>query len=108
MKPKATFRGAVIGTARRPVVQPKPVVPAGEQKVRVGRETAGRGGKGVTVVTGLSLPAAELEALAGELKRACGAGGGVRDGKIEVQGEHRDKLVAELVRRGYPAKRAGG
>jgi translation initiation factor 1 len=90
------------------VTQPKPVVPAAEQKVRVGREVAGRGGKGVTVITGLSLPAAQLEALAGELKRACGAGGGVRDGKVEIQGEHRDRLVTELVRRGYPAKRAGG
>jgi translation initiation factor 1 len=79
-----------------------------ESKVRVGRETAGRGGKGVTVVTGLALPAAQLEALAGELKRACGAGGAVRNGKIEIQGEHRDRLVAELARRGHAAKRAGG
>lgn len=105
MKPKATFRGAVIAGARpaRPAT-----VPAGERKVRVGREVAGRGGKGVTVVTGLALPAAQLEALAGELKRACGAGGGVRDGKIEIQGEQRDRIVAELVRRGYEARRAGG
>jgi translation initiation factor 1 len=87
---------------------PKAPVPPAEQRIRVGREVAGRGGKGVTVVTGLALPAAQLEALAGELKRACGAGGAVRDGKIEVQGEHRDKVVAELVRRGYAAKRAGG
>jgi translation initiation factor 1 len=54
------------------------------------------------------LPEAQLETLAGELKRACGAGGAVRNGRIEVQGEHRDRVVAELVRRGYPAKRAGG
>ena len=108
MKPRATFRGAVIAGGRVPSTQPKPVAPAGEQKVRVGRETAGRGGKGVTVVTGLALAPADLETLAGELKRACGAGGGIRDGKIEVQGEHRDRLVAELIRRGYPAKRAGG
>jgi len=107
MKPKPTFRGAVIPGARP---APRPVAPAapGEQKVRVGRETSGRGGKGVTVITGLQLPAAELETLAGELKRACGAGGKVVGGKIEIQGEHRDRLVAELVRRGYPAKRAGG
>jgi translation initiation factor 1 len=83
-------------------------VPAGEQKIRVGREVAGRGGKGVTVITGLVLPAAQLEALAGELKRSCGAGGAVRDGKIEIQGEHRDRVVAELEKRGYKAKRAGG
>jgi len=108
MKPRATFRGAVIAGGRVPPTQPKPAAPAAEQKVRVGRETAGRGGKGVTVVTGLTLAEADLEALAAELKRACGAGGGVRDGKIEIQGEHRDRLVAELIRRGYPAKRAGG
>lgn len=108
MKPKATFRGAVIPGARTAAPRPAAPVPAGEQKVRVGREVAGRGGKGVTVVTGLVLPAAELEALAGELKRGCGAGGAVRDGKIEIQGEHRDRVVAELVRRGYPARRAGG
>ena len=108
MKPKATFRGVVIAGGRR--VQPRPaaLLPAGEQKVRVGREVEGRGGKGVTVISGLVLPAAELEALAGELKRACGAGGAVRDGKIEIQGEHRDRLVAELARRGHAAKRAGG
>lgn len=109
MKPKATFRGAVIAGARPgAVVRPVTPVPPGEQKVRVGREVAGRGGKGVTVVTGLVLPPAELEALAGELKRSCGAGGAVRNGRIEIQGEHRDRLVAELVRRGYPARRAGG
>ena len=108
MKPKATFRGAVIAGARAMPARPVAAVPAGEQKVRIGREVAGRGGKGVTVISGLVLPAAELDALAAELKRACGAGGAVRDGKIEIQGEHRDRLVAELARRGYAAKRAGG
>ena len=113
-KAKTTFRGVVLSdyrpTALKKVmaqVPAKALSPA-EQKVRVGRETAGRGGKGVTVVTGLVLGEAELEALAGELKRSCGAGGGVRDGKIEIQGEQRDKVLAELVKRGYPAKRAGG
>ena len=77
--------------------------------VRVGRETQGRGGKGVTVITGLPLGPAALEALAKELKARCGAGGKARpDGAIEIQGEHRDLLVAELARRGYAAKRAGG
>jgi translation initiation factor 1 len=76
--------------------------------VRVGRETQGRGGKGVTVITGLGLAPVELEALARELKRRCGSGGRVVDGRIEVQGEHRDALVAELARRGFGAKRAGG
>ncbi|MFO1377994.1 MAG: stress response translation initiation inhibitor YciH [Steroidobacteraceae bacterium] len=77
--------------------------------IRVGRETQGRGGKGVTVITGLPLGPAALEALAKELKARCGAGGKARpDGAIEIQGEHRDLLVAELARRGYAAKRAGG
>jgi translation initiation factor 1 len=76
--------------------------------VRVARQTQGRGGKAVTVVTGLPLGEAELAALAGELKRRCGCGGTVRDGVIEIQGEHRDTLVAELGKRGFPARRAGG
>jgi translation initiation factor 1 len=81
---------------------------AGPPKIRVAREVAGRGGKGVTVVTGLPLNAVELEELAGRLKRSCGAGGAVRGDRIEIQGEHRDKLVAELAKLGYDAKRAGG
>ena len=76
--------------------------------VRVSRQTQGRAGRGVTVISGLTLRAAELEALASELKRRCGSGGTVRDGAIEIQGEHRDTLVAELARRGITAKRAGG
>ncbi len=77
--------------------------------VRVGRETQGRGGKGVTVITGLPLGPVALEALAQELKARCGAGGRARaDGVIEIQGEHRDLLVVELTKRGYSAKRAGG
>lgn len=76
--------------------------------VRVSRETAGRKGKGVTVITGLTLAPAELEALAAELKKRCGSGGTVVDGRIEIQGEHRDRLVQELAKRGITAKRAGG
>jgi translation initiation factor 1 len=76
--------------------------------VRVGRETKGRAGKGVTVVTGLPLAAAQLEELATQLKRRCGSGGTVRDGVIEIQGEHRDRLVEELTKLGYQAKRSGG
>ncbi len=106
MKPKATFRGVVLD---RPVKQPvaRPAN-AGPPKIRVGRETAGRGGKGVTVITGLPLTGDALEELAGKLKRACGAGGAARGDRIEIQGEHRDRLVAELQKLGYDAKRAGG
>lgn len=82
--------------------------PVGDGTVRVGRQTKGRKGKGVTVVTGLPLSQAELEELARELKKKCGSGGTVREGVIEIQGEHRDILVAELERRGFRAKRSGG
>ncbi len=76
--------------------------------MRVGRQTKGRKGKGVTVVTGVPLGQAELEKLARDLKKRCGSGGTVRDGVIEIQGEHRDTLVEELGRRGFSAKRSGG
>jgi translation initiation factor 1 len=76
--------------------------------VRVSRETQGRKGKGVTVITGIGLPATELEALATALKKKCGSGGGVENGRIEIQGDHRDRLVDELTKRGWKAKRAGG
>ena len=77
-------------------------------RVRVGREVAGRGGKGVSVITGLPLAPGQLEALATTLKRNCGAGGGAKNGRIEIQGDHRDRLVAELRKLGYDAKRCGG
>ncbi len=106
MKPVHTFRGVVVS---KPVKQPaaKPAA-SGPPKIRVGREVSGRGGKGVTVITGLPLNAAELEELAGKLKRSCGAGGAVRGDKIEIQGEHRDRLLAELAKLGYEAKKSGG
>jgi translation initiation factor 1 len=80
----------------------------GGGNVRVSRETQGRNGKGVTVITGLGLPPDELAALATELKKRCGSGGSSGAGRIEIQGDHRDRLVQELIRRGWPAKRAGG
>lgn len=86
----------------------KTTTSAGDGNVRVGRQTKGRRGKGVTVITGLPLPPAELTALARELKKKCGSGGTVREGAIEIQGEHRDVLVEELTRRGFRVKRSGG
>ena len=80
----------------------------GDGVVRVGRETKGRKGAGVTVITGLPLTHKELRKLAKTLKKRCGSGGTVKDGVIEIQGEHRDRLVAELEKLGYTAKRAGG
>ena len=80
----------------------------GDGIVRVSRETKGRAGKGVTLVTGVPIGAAELEKLATQLKKRCGTGGTVKDGAIEIQGEHRDTLVAELTKLGFKAKRVGG
>lgn len=82
--------------------------PAGDGIVRVRRESKGRGGKTVTVVTGVPVDDDALKLLAGELKRRCGTGGTVKDGTIEIQGDHCDLLVAELARRGFTVKRAGG
>lgn len=81
---------------------------AGDGIVRVRRETKGRGGKTVTVITGVPLEEAGVRELAGELKRRCGTGGTVKDGVMEIQGDHAELLVAELTRRGFTVKRAGG
>jgi translation initiation factor 1 len=80
----------------------------GDGVVTVSRETQGRKGKGVTVITGLSLAPAELAALATQLKKRCGSGGTVDQDRIEIQGDHRDTIVAELAIRGWKVKRAGG
>ncbi len=89
--------------------QPATPMPKGDGIVRVGRQTQGRKGKGVTVITGLPLSGDALEDLATRLKKRCGSGGTVTDaGAIEIQGDHRDALVAELGRLGYTARRSGG
>ncbi len=111
MKSYRTARGVVLRNAPRP--SPRSTAgpagtPAEPARVRVGREIAGRGGKAVSVIVGLPLGDSELETLARELKKLCGAGGAVHAGRIEIQGEHRDRLVAELCRRGWEAKRSGG
>jgi translation initiation factor 1 len=76
--------------------------------VRVARETKGRAGKGVTVITGLPLATGEMEALATKLKKRCGSGGTVREGVVEIQGDHREVIVAELIKLGWQAKKSGG
>lgn len=83
-------------------------MPAGDGIVRVQRETKGRGGKAVTLVRGVPVDAAALAALGKELKGACGSGGTVKDGVVEVQGDHVEKIMAWLQQRGYKVKRAGG
>jgi translation initiation factor 1 len=76
--------------------------------IRVRRETKGRGGKTVTTVSGVPFAGEALRDMASELKRRCGTGGTVKDGVIEIQGDHRETIVAELSRRGFNAKSAGG
>jgi len=82
--------------------------PAGDGIIRVRRETKGRGGKTVSVVTGAPGDEAALKALAGDLKKRCGSGGTVKDGNIEIQGDFCEQIVAELTRMGLKVKRAGG
>jgi translation initiation factor 1 len=81
---------------------------AAGRRVRVKRETAGRRGKGVTTIYDLPLNDAELRALAGKLKKRCGVGGSAKDGVIELQGDHRDVVLAELRAAGWDAVLAGG
>jgi translation initiation factor 1 len=76
--------------------------------VRVGREVKGRAGKGVTTVNGLPLSLSDIDSLATRLKKRCGSGGTVREGVIEIQGDHRDVIVAELIKLGWAAKKSGG
>jgi translation initiation factor 1 len=111
MKPRQTFRGVVLrqGTRSASAAGHKAApAAAGRARVSVGREVAGRGGKAVTVIRGLPGNASQLEELAGRLKRQCGAGGTLKSGVIEIQGDHRDRLVAELCKLGLEARRSGG
>ena len=94
--------------AAKCVCRSSPRAPRGDGVVRVRREVQGRNGKTVTSISGVPLAEAELRELASQLKRRCGTGGSAKDGVIEIQGDHRDALVAELVSRGYTVKRAGG
>ncbi len=80
----------------------------GDGVVRVSRSTAGRKGKGVTIITGVPLAGKPLKELAKKLKQKCGSGGTLKDGVIEIQGEHRDLLVEELQKQGWTVKRVGG
>lgn len=82
--------------------------PSGDGVVRVGRETKGRKGKGMTLITGVPLPTDELKKLAKELKQKCGTGGTLKNGVIEIQGDHRDLLIEMLTAKGWTVKRSGG
>ena len=105
-------QGAMCPSCSQPVdacrCSDAPATPKGDGIVRVSRETKGRKGKGVTLVTGVPLTGADLTKLAKDLKKKCGSGGALKNGVIESHGDHRDLLVTELEKRGYRVKRAGG
>ncbi len=107
----STESGRMCPACGQPVAQcacKKAALPVGDGIVRVQRETKGRGGKSVTVVRGLALEETALAALAKQLKTACGSGGTAKDGVIEVQGDHVDKLMELLRAQGRTVKRVGG
>jgi translation initiation factor 1 len=81
--------------------------PLGSGVIRVSRESKGRKGKTVTLVSGLPLSDEDLRGLLSDLKRRCGSGGALKDGLLEIQGDHRDVIIEELHKRGFSAKKAG-
>jgi protein-tyrosine phosphatase len=115
----ADLAARLIGGGRRRVApalevaveavdQPASQSPKKPVTLKVGRETAGRRGKGVTTVFDVPLDEIGLRELAGTLKQRCGTGGTVKDGRIEIQGDQRERIVAELEKLGYKVKRVGG
>ena len=107
----STDRGRMCPQCRQPVSRcacaaQARVQPRGDGVARVSRETKGRGGKAVTLVRGLALDDAALAKLGKRLRSACGAGGTLRDGVLEVQGDHTERITAWLQAEGYAAKRA--
>jgi translation initiation factor 1 len=108
----STDAGRMCPACRRPIAQctcttARSAAPS-EGIVRVWRETKGRGGKAVTLVKGLRLDATELAGLGRQLKAACGSGGTVKDGVIEVQGDHCERVIEFLKAQGHTVKRSGG
>lgn len=97
------------GSGRRKKKQ-SPTVPTvpDDGVVRVSRSSKGRKGKGVTLITGIPLKGDALKDIARDLKQRCGSGGTIRGDVVEIQGDHRDAVVEELVKRGYTVKKAGG
>jgi translation initiation factor 1 len=94
--------------AAKCVCRRKETLPRGDAVVRIGRETRGRKGEGVTVITGIPAGDAELKEIGRLLKAKCGAGGTVKDGVIEIQGDHRQIVLEELSNRSWKVKLAGG
>ena len=101
--PQAMRRAEEAAAQTAAEVQPKK-----DGVVRVSLSTKGRKGKGVTVIDGVPLPDDELAVYGKQLKAACASGGTTKDGIIEIQGDHRERVIALLQVRGWPVKRSGG
>lgn len=100
----------VYSTETGRIKQEKPQVTRekGDGIVRISRQTKGRKGKGVCLITGIDGTDAELKLIAAELKKVCGCGGALKDGVIEIQGDNREKIKAHLEKKNYTVKLAGG
>lgn len=95
-------------TCKQSGSNPNSATPKSDGVVRIQRQINGRGGKTVTVVSGLIMDETSLKTLAKDLKQRCGSGGAIKDGVVEIQGDHRETLRAELQQRGYNVKLSGG
>jgi translation initiation factor 1 len=108
----STESGRVCPKCGRPALQcicgKKSARPRGDGVVRIQRDSKGRKGKTVTLISGVPLNDEGLHALLTELKRKCGSGGALKDGVLEIQGDHRDTLFEDLKQRGFTVKKAGG
>ena len=108
----STQTGRICPKCGRPVdsciCKKQPSHPQGDGIVRIQRDSKSRKGKTVTLITGIALNDEALHTLASELKRLCGSGGAVKEGVIEIQGDHRETLLEVLNKRGFKAKLAGG
>lgn len=108
----STEHGRVCPSCNKPVTAclcvKKPSLSKSDGAIRVARESKGRKGAGVTIISGLPLGEGELVALAKKLKQRCACGGTVKNGIIEIQGDKRELILTELARLGFAAKKAGG
>jgi translation initiation factor 1 len=107
----STEQGKICPGCGNPVKQctcRKQKSPVGDGNVRVSRETKGRKGKGVTLIKGLAMDTDSLASMGKKLKAMCGAGGTVKEGVIEIQGDHIERVLEYLKKQGVKAKRAGG
>ncbi|MEN8135348.1 MAG: translation initiation factor Sui1 [Thermodesulfobacteriota bacterium] len=107
----STDRGRICSGCGHPAGQcccSKKSQPKSDGIIRVSRETKGRKGSGVSLISGLALDGAGLKKLAKQLKQKCGSGGSIKNGVIEIQGDQREVLMGELKKQGYKVKLAGG